>query len=202
MYSYSSTYATTRYTLSSLRFGEMYNISVRVQLRAISSCYSYFYGEYSDVVSVVTVETGKVSTVEKILYIFDAMCTMSTKLMCMYTAPTGAPTQFHVNAINSTSIEVLWELPPYNSRGGVILGYKLFITPTSGGSERTFDITDNSTDVFVVGGLQPATSYRFSVLAYTRVGDGPRSIALTIATLSKYTAIIKLNKDSHCCNFV
>ena len=90
-----------------------------------------------------------------------------------------------MNAINSSSIEVLWELPLYNSRGGVILGFKLFVTPANGGTERTIDIQDNSTDVYAVSGLRSATSYRFSVLAYTSVGDGPRSIALTIATLSK-----------------
>ena len=49
----------------------------------------------------------------------------------------------------------------------------------------TINIRDNSTDVYAVSGLTAATSYRFSVLAYTSVGDGPRSIALTIATLSK-----------------
>jgi hypothetical protein len=102
-----------------------------------------------------------------------------------HAAPTSAPTDFHVNAINSTSIEVLWELPPYNSRGGIIRGFKLFVTPANGGSERTINIRDNSTDVYAVSGLRVATSYRFSVLAYTRLGDGPRSIALTIATLSK-----------------
>ena len=102
----------------------------------------------------------------------------------MHAAPTSAPTQFHVNAINSSSIEVLWELPPYSSRGGVILGFKLFVIPANGGTERTIDV-DNSTDVYAVSGLRSATSYRFSVLAYTSVGDGPRSIALTIATLSK-----------------
>ena len=47
------------------------------------------------------------------------------------------------------------------------------------------DIRSNTTDVYLVGGLERATSYRFSVLAYTRGGDGPRSIHLTIATLSK-----------------
>ena len=39
--------------------------------------------------------------------------------------------------------------------------------------------------VYVVEGLERATSYRFSALAYTSVGDGPRTIYLTIATLSK-----------------
>lgn len=102
-----------------------------------------------------------------------------------YTAPTAPPRDFHVSAINTSSVEVVWDLPLYNSRGGIILGYKLFIIPASGGVERTIDISDNSTDVYIVSGLNRATSYRFSVLAYTRVGDGPRSITLTIATLSK-----------------
>ena len=100
-------------------------------------------------------------------------------------APTSAPMDFHVNAINRTSIEVLWELPPFYSRGGIIRGFKLFYTPANGGSETTINIPDNSTDVYAVSGLRAATPYRFSVLAYTSVGDGPRSIGLTIATLSK-----------------
>ena len=87
-------------------------------------------------------------------------------------------------AINRTAIEAEWDLPPIDFRGGFILGYKLFIQSTNGGAERTIDITDNST-VYVVEGLQPATEYRLSVLAYTSVGDGPRSIHLTLSTLSK-----------------
>ena len=47
------------------------------------------------------------------------------------------------------------------------------------------NIQDNYTDVYAVSGLRAATSYRFSILAYTSVGDGPRSIGLTISTLSK-----------------
>ena len=90
-----------------------------------------------------------------------------------------------MRAINSTSIEVFWELPPYFSHGGIILGFKLFVTPANGGPERTVIIRDNSTDVYAVSGLTAATPYRFSVLAYNSAGDGPRSIALTIATLSK-----------------
>lgn len=88
--------------------------------------------------------------------------------------------------INTTAIEVQWDLPPYNSRGGYILGYKVFVQPANrGGAETTITITDNSTDVYIVSRLTPATSYRFSVLAFTRIGDGPRSIHLTVATLSK-----------------
>ena len=99
-------------------------------------------------------------------------------------APTAPPRDFYVVAINRTAIEAEWDLPPFDFRGGFILGYKLFIQSTNGGAERTIDITDNST-VYVVKGLQPATEYRLSVLAYTSVGDGPRSIHLTLSTLSK-----------------
>ena len=88
--------------------------------------------------------------------------------------------------LNSTAIEIEWNLPPYNSRGGVINGYKLYIQPiTEMGTETEVIIPTNRTDGYVAGGLTPATFYRFSVLAYTSVGDGPRSIHLTVATLSK-----------------
>ena len=89
-------------------------------------------------------------------------------------------------AINRTAIQADWDLPPVGHRGGIILGYKLFIQSTNGGAERTINITDNSTD-FIVGGLQPDTAYTLSVLAYTSVGDGPWSIRLTVSTLSKNT---------------
>ena len=47
------------------------------------------------------------------------------------------------------------------------------------------DIPDNTTEVYTVDELQPAIYYRLTVLAYTSVGDGPRSIQLTVPTLSK-----------------
>lgn len=87
--------------------------------------------------------------------------------------------------INSTAIEIEWNLPPYNSRGGVIRGYKLFMQAIKVANETVVNIQTNRTDGYIAGGLKPATFYRFSVLAYTRVGDGPRSIQLTVATLSK-----------------
>ena len=89
-------------------------------------------------------------------------------------------------AINSSAIQAQWELPPLDSRNGIIRGYKLFVQLASGGKEMLINIPNNATDVYIVGGLELATSYRFSVLAYTSVGDGPRSIYYIIATLSKH----------------
>lgn len=44
-----------------------------------------------------------------------------------------------------------------------------------------FNITSNATTEFIVEDLDPNTQYVVSVLAYT-VGDGPRSIHLTVRT--------------------
>ena len=105
-------------------------------------------------------------------------------------APTGAPQEFQVDAINTTAIEVQWELPPIYTFGGVILGYKLFVQPANG-EERVINIQDNETNVYTVGELEPATPYSFSILAYNTIGDGPRTTTLTISTLSKQVPLLK-----------
>ena len=60
-----------QYSVTSLSFGEVYNVSVRVRVRVISSCYSYIYGEYSDPLPVETVETGKRESDRDL---FDTIC--------------------------------------------------------------------------------------------------------------------------------
>lgn len=100
-------------------------------------------------------------------------------------APTAPPGEFHVIALNTSSLDVQWALPAYGKRGGVIRGYKIFVNPANGGQEMTINITNNQTNEYVVNGLQRNTPYQISVLAYTIPGDGPRTIALTVATLSK-----------------
>ena len=104
--------------------------------------------------------------------------------MCIeHSAPDGPPTSFTLEVINSTAIEAMWNLPGIYNRNGIIRGYKLLVL--RGGVEiRNINITGNDTLAFIVGGLQPATAYTFSVLAYT-VADGPKSIHLTTDTLCK-----------------
>ena len=100
-------------------------------------------------------------------------------------APLSPPEDFHLIALNTTSIEVQWDLPPYNSRGGIIRGYKIFVQPANGGEETMIDVPDNRTEEYIVTGLQRDSPYRISVLAYTSAGDGPRTLILTIDTLGK-----------------
>ena len=54
--------------------------------------------------------------------------------------------------------EVQWELPPLSSRGGIIRGYKIFVRPTNEEEEMILNISTNATDVYVVEGLERATS--------------------------------------------
>ena len=99
-------------------------------------------------------------------------------------APTGPPRLFDLEVISSTSIEAMWDLPGIYDRNGIIRGYRLFVL--RGGVEiRNINITGNDTLAYIVGGLQPATAYTFSVLAYT-VADGPKSIHLTAVTLCEW----------------
>ena len=102
-------------------------------------------------------------------------------LWSLTTAPSGPPTSVHVVVLNSTAVEVQWNLPLANLRNGVVRGFKVFYEGL--GSEQMMDIADGAANEYIVAGLQPGTVYTFSVLAYT-VGDGPRSFRLTVSTFS------------------
>ena len=97
------------------------------------------------------------------------------------TEPTGPPTSFHVVVLNTTAIEVQWNLPLRQLRNGIIRGYKLFVQQQRGRQERIINIAGSGTTEYIVSGLEPGTAYVVSALAYT-VGDGPRSIHLTVLT--------------------
>ena len=102
----------------------------------------------------------------------------------MHVAPDGPPSLFNIEAINETAIEALWGLPARNVRNGIIRGYKLFVQ-AKGREERTMNITNSSTQAYIISGLQPRTAYTISVLAYNAAGDGPRSIRLTTITRTR-----------------
>ena len=79
-------------------------------------------------------------------------------------------------AKSSTSITASWQLPPAEDKNGVITGFKLFYKKkSSSGSQTTVAVKSGSTLTKVVSGLDEYTEYQFQVLAYTSVGDGPKS---------------------------
>lgn len=68
-------------------------------------------------------------------------------------------------------------LPPADSRNGIITGFKLFyekIVPV-GSPTSVLPIHDGEILTSKVTGLEKSTEYSFQVLAFTSVGDGPKS---------------------------
>ena len=97
--------------------------------------------------------------------------------------PSQAPSSFSLTAKTSTSIEASWQLPPEDSRNGIITGFKLFskIKASSGPSSQ-ITVNSGSTLTKVVTGLHKYTEYEFEVLAFTSVGDGPKSFVMSERT--------------------
>ena len=97
--------------------------------------------------------------------------------------PSQAPTSFTVAAQTSTSISASWQLPPEDSRNGIIKGFKLFYKKKGfAGSAITALINDGNTLTKTVTGLLKYTEYELQVLAFTSVGDGKKSFVNTVRT--------------------
>ncbi|PFX15296.1 Tyrosine-protein phosphatase Lar [Stylophora pistillata] len=97
--------------------------------------------------------------------------------------PTQPPSGLTVTATTSTSITASWQLPPEDSRNGIIRGFKLFYKEKgSSGPQRMQRIDNEATRTKEVIGLEKFTEYEFQILAFTSVGDGSKSTAVFIKT--------------------
>ena len=92
-----------------------------------------------------------------------------------------------MDASTSTSVTASWQLPPTDSRNGIIKGFKLFINRKGSDDEpdvHFIDVSLECLDVYTrtVGRLQESTEYELWVLAYTSAGDGPDSSVQFVKT--------------------
>lgn len=77
---------------------------------------------------------------------------------------------------SSTSITASWQLPPEDSRNGIVQGFKLYYKKKgSTGLPNTLTFGNETIRAKDVIGLDKYTEYEFQVLAFTSVGDGPKS---------------------------
>ena len=91
-----------------------------------------------------------------------------------------------MTAVTSTIITASWQLPPADSRNGIIIGFKLFYKKRgSAGRATTLTIKNGTALSKDVTGLDIYTEYEFEVLAFTSVGDGPRSSPLVVVRTMK-----------------
>ena len=90
-----------------------------------------------------------------------------------------------MNASTSSSVTASWQLPPADSRNGIIRGFKLFIKRKQSGDKpdvQLIDVSQTSVYTKTVTGLQESTEYELQVLAYTSAGDGPKSFVHIVKT--------------------
>ena len=93
-----------------------------------------------------------------------------------FAAPSQAPSNFTLTVRSSTSIKVSWQLPPADSRNGIITGFKLFYKKKgSPGLPTALNISNGTILTKDITGLEKYTEYEFQVLAFTSVGDGTSS---------------------------
>ena len=101
--------------------------------------------------------------------------------------PSQAPVNFTVASQTSTSILASWQLPPTDSRNGIIIGFKLFHKRKGSTESGNTELVQGGTTFRkTITGLHKYTEYEVQVLAFTAVGDGPKTHIKTVRTFCKW----------------
>ncbi|XP_064902156.1 receptor-type tyrosine-protein phosphatase delta isoform X7 [Columba livia] len=104
----------------------------------------------------------------------------------MQSIPSGPPRKVEVEAVNSTAVKVSWRSPVPNKQHGQIRGYQVHYVKMENGEPKgqpmLKDIMLADAQEMIISGLQPETTYSFTVTAYTTKGDGARSKPKLVST--------------------
>ena len=94
-------------------------------------------------------------------------------------APSGSPISTQARAIDSTTIELSWELPPQEEQNGIVLSFQINVTVIE--TKATYLV--NSTGSIVnITELHPHYGYSLAVAAVTAGGVGPYSQPISTIT--------------------
>uniref|UniRef100_A0A8C4IG77 Receptor-type tyrosine-protein phosphatase S n=1 Tax=Dicentrarchus labrax TaxID=13489 RepID=A0A8C4IG77_DICLA len=100
--------------------------------------------------------------------------------------PSGPPRKVEVEAVNSSSIKVIWRSPMPTKQHGQIRGYQVhYVRMVNGeptGQPVIKDILIDDAQEMIITELQAETTYSVTVAAYTTKGDGARSKPKLITT--------------------
>ncbi|XP_050184645.1 receptor-type tyrosine-protein phosphatase delta isoform X24 [Myiozetetes cayanensis] len=113
----------------------------------------------------------------------------------MQSIPSGPPRKVEVEAVNSTAVKVSWRSPVPNKQHGQIRGYQVHYVRMENGepkgqpmlkdimlADAQWEYDDTTEHNMIISGLQPETTYSFTVTAYTTKGDGARSKPKLVST--------------------
>jgi len=89
-----------------------------------------------------------------------------------------------VSALSSTSVRATWQPPPAGSTHGAIAGFKLFYQRKNSAAAypTVLTIQSNSSLSRDITGLRKYTEYEFQVLAFSYVGNGPKTSVQEVRT--------------------
>ena len=96
--------------------------------------------------------------------------------------PSAPPQDITTMVINSTSISVSWNPPPFLDQNGDIIGYQLMITNQNRTNSSTFVVNVTNTTSYVAINLQEFEVYSFKIAAMTVIGLGPFSDSVSNQT--------------------
>lgn len=97
--------------------------------------------------------------------------------------PEAPPADVTGRAVSSKEIRITWKPPDPKKQNGKLEGYKAFVLEKGKPEKDAVTKTVGGDQLSVsVGGLKIWTDYNVWVLAFTRVGDGPRSAVITTRT--------------------
>ena len=94
---------------------------------------------------------------------------------CLPTVPEGAPARFSALPANITALEVSWLPVTEEHRNGVILGYLVALTTTTGDVLSNVTVPGGETLSITFGGLEIWTNYSAQICAFNSKGYGPWS---------------------------
>ncbi|XP_067256018.1 receptor-type tyrosine-protein phosphatase delta isoform X5 [Chanodichthys erythropterus] len=111
------------------------------------------------------------------------------------TLPSGPPRKVEVEAVNSTSVKVLWRSPVPSRQHGQIRGYQVHYVRMVNGEpvghpvikdilidDAQWEYDDSAEHELVLIDLHAETTYSVTVAAYTTKGDGARSKPKLVTT--------------------
>ncbi|XP_017269861.1 receptor-type tyrosine-protein phosphatase S isoform X21 [Kryptolebias marmoratus] len=111
------------------------------------------------------------------------------------TLPSGPPRKVEVEAVNSSSIKVIWRSPVPTKQHGQIRGYQVHYVKMVNGEptgqpvikdilidDAQWEFDDSTDHEMIITELQAETTYSVTVAAYTTKGDGARSKPKLITT--------------------
>lgn len=95
--------------------------------------------------------------------------------LCNVSVPSGSPQNVMAVASDSSTLHVTWSPPRLEQQNGNIIQYGINITNIQSGEVTQFIITSDLIASLTIPQLHPHYYYKYTVTAFTSVGNGPYS---------------------------